>query len=243
MNHFPLKVVALTALVLGLGSAFAATYDYTFQSNVLDPNYSINHRDTIATEQLSSPFANMSVSDEDGGVRLSYSSLGVLDGKIYVLSFNYLPTLRSLAQVWPNAQPADGGSYFYADSDTPIPYLFVTGWGTRYSSEVVSTVPFGPFSIATPDSNATPASFAVALDVSTSRSDNFTLHLRGLPSDITAATLVPQYVEAVNTSFGKMAAAGQAVILSSAVPEMSTLAQLALGLSALAWVANRRKRG
>lgn len=243
MNSLPLKVTALSALMICLVSANAATYDYTFQNNVLDPNFSINHKDTIATEPLSSPFATMAVSDEDGGIRFSYASQGILDGKVAAISFNYLSTLQGIEQVWPNNQPTKGGAYFYTDSDTPIPYLFVSGWGVKYSSEDISLAPSGPFNIATINENASPASFVFYLDTTTSRSDSFTLHLRGLSSGITAADLAPQYVEAVNTSYGRMANPGSAVILTSTVPEASTTAQLLLGLSTLAYAVTRRKRG
>ena len=251
MNSSMKSVILVT--MLGCASAAnAATFDYAFQDNVLDPEFSINHKDTISTERLSSPFATLTVSDEDGGVRFTYSSLGILDGKVSGISFNYLPAFQQgLEQVWPNAQPSRDGAYFFTDSDTAIPYLFVSGYGVEYSSEDITLIGSSPFVISTVKEGAKPASFVFDLDRTTSRSDAFTLHVRGLSSDVTAASLVPQYVRAVSTSFGKMPdgggvfgqlpIVGQAVILASPVPEPSTTTQLLLGLLSIVLVTINRK--
>jgi hypothetical protein len=253
MNDF-LKSIVLVAIFGCIGSANAATFNYTFQDNVTDPGFSINHIDTIATERLSSPFATLTVSDEEGGVRFTYASLGVLDGKVSGIAFKYQPAFQQgLEQVWPNAQPSNGGAYFFTDSDTAIPYLFVAGYGVEYSSEdqILAPLMGGPLNIMTIKDGAVPASFVFNLDTTTTRSDSFTLHLRGLSSDVTAASLAPQYVRAIGTSYGKMPdgggmfgqlpVVGQAVILASPVPESSTTAQMLLGmLSAAVVFANRR---
>lgn len=253
MNN-SIKSVVLATVFGCLGAANAATFNYTFQDNVTDPGFSISHVDTIAVERLISPFATLTVSDEDGGVRFSYASQGFLDGKVSAIAFQYLPSFQQgLEQVWPNAQPSSGGTYFFTDSETATPYLFVGGYGVEYSSEdQILTPAFGGLGyILSIKDGAAPASFVFHLDTTTTRSDAFTLHLRGLSSDVTAASLVPQYVSAINTSYGKMPdgggifgqppVVGQAVILASAVPESSTMAQMLLGILSLAFVsANRR---
>lgn len=244
---------ALFALLGWVSAVQAETFQYTFQDNVTDPGFSINHVDTIATERLASPFATLTVSDEQGGVSFSYASLGILDGKVSGIAFQYLPALQQgLQQVGPNSQPSDGSAYFFTDSDTALPFFFVTGYGVGYSSEDQILTPLTPdLSIVSIKDGAVPASFIFSLDTSSTRSDSFTLHLRGLSADVTAASLVPQYVRAVNTSYGKMPdgvsmfgqppVVGQAVILASPVPESSTQAQLLLGLFSVMLVFASRK--
>ncbi len=249
-----LKSMGLLAALAGLASANAATYQYTFQDNVTDPGFSINHVDTIATERLSSPFASLTVSDEVDGVRFTYASEGILDGKVSAIAFKYLPAFQQgLEQVWPNAQPSNGGAYFFTDSDTDIPYLFVGGYGVEYSSEDQILPPLlgGQMNVVQIKEGAVPASFVFSLDTTTTRSDAFTLHLRGLSSNVTAASLVPQYVRAINTSYGEMPdgggmfglplVTGQAVILASPVPEPAVAAQMLVGVLSLALVAARRR--
>lgn len=254
MNN-SLKSVVLVAILGCVGAADAATYNYIFQDNVINPNFSVNHIDTIATEQLSSPFATLSVSDEAGGVGFTYTSHGILDGKVSGISFKYLPAFQQgLEQVWPNAQPSGGGAYFFTDSDAAIPYLFVAGYNVAYSSEdVIPWMGGTPLNIITVKDGAEPASFVFNLDTSTTRSDAFTLHLRGLSNDVTASSLVPQYVRAIGTSYGKMPdgggifgqplVVGQAVILASPVPEISTTAQMLLGILSVVLVSVNRRRG
>lgn len=243
----------ILVVTLGCSSAAdAATFNYTFQDNVTDPGFSIDRIDTISTERLNSPFATLSISDEEGGVRFSYASQGILDGKVSGIAFKYLPAFQQgLEQVWPDAQPSNGGPYFFTDSDAAIPYLFISGYGVEYSSEDQIQTSVGPLNFISIKDGATPASFVFNLDTTTTRSDAFTLHLRGLPSDLTAASLAPQYVRAIGTSYGKMPdgggmfgqlpVVGQAVILASPVPEPSVTTQMLLGILLVAVLsANRR---
>jgi hypothetical protein len=246
-----LRSAVLVAVLGCFGAAHAATFDYTFQDNVTDPGFSINHIDTIATERLSAPFATLTVADEDGGIRLTYASQGILDGKVSGIAFKYLPAFQQgLTETWSDVQPSNGGAYFFTDYDTAIPYMFIGGYGIEYSSEDQILTPLGSLNIVTIKEGAVPASFVFSLDPST-LSDAFTMHMRGLPSDVTAASLAPQYVRAVDTSYGKMPdvgstfgqlpVVGRAVILASPVPESSTTAQMLLGMLAVGLVSATRR--
>lgn len=234
--------------------AIAATYQYKFEDNILDPNFSIKNPSVIPTEKLSAPFGTMSVSDEDGGIRVDFANLELVQGDLSTLNFQYLPALNGLHQTdGPGLLPPEGGAYFYTDSEQLPPYnnVIIGGWGGKYAPDDLVQVGtmeipgLGNLPIVEPKESAMPSTYYFDFGPHYTIYDSyqsFTIHLRGLPSALTAAAFVPQYLTALDTSYGTLPHRSSAAILASAVPELGTSALMALGLAALA-VGSRRKMG
>jgi hypothetical protein len=214
-------LIAITALLLG-SSASAATYQYSFQENVVVFPFSPTDKGQNVTELLATPYATLVVTDVTGGIDMSVRINAGFAGWLNTISFNYISELGF--GMIKSTSPTAGKPYYYSDPDG------VSGFGTGYSfPKWVPESTFLTFLYGNP--------FGQSLDI----------HLRNLPYGVGAQSFAPQYVSVTGaTGWGKTGGYNpSAYVLSNpvaAVPEPEEFGMMMVGLGVLGAKIRRRRQ-
>lgn len=208
---------ATVALSVAANLAQAATFDYVFQQNITSFTNSL----PSSTELLSKPYASMKVLDTELGVQIDVKVDRSYSGWLDQLNFNYIPQLNNIVKqhtaYFPDPTPPAGQPYFYSDLD------WVNGYGTSFSF---------------PDFKASSTIFSMHYD--NPFGEKFSFYFRNLPEGVSAATFVPQYLDARYAyDWGKLGD-GYAYVLATPVPEPTSLALFSVAIGLLLAVRPRR---